>query len=40
MNIIGAIIAGLIGTIAMSIMMAMAPRMGMPEMDIVGLLST
>jgi len=40
MNIIGAIIAGLTGTVAMTIVMAMAPRMGMPEMDIVGLLST
>ena len=40
MNIIGAIIAGLTGTIAMSIMMSIAPRMGMPVMDIVGLLST
>lgn len=40
MNIPGAIIAGLIGTVAISGVMAMAPRMGMPKMDIVDMLST
>jgi hypothetical protein len=40
MNVFGAIIAGLVGTVAISMVMAMAPRMGMPKMDIVGLLST
>lgn len=40
MNILGAIIAGVPGTIAISSVMAMAPMMGMPKMDIVDLLST
>jgi uncharacterized membrane protein YagU involved in acid resistance len=40
MNILGAIIAGVPGTIAISAVMAMAPRMGMPKMDIVDMLST
>jgi hypothetical protein len=34
MNVFAAIIAGLAGTIVMSMMMAMAPRMGMPKMAI------
>ena len=34
MNIIGAIVAGLVGTIAISMVMMMAPRMGMPKMAI------
>lgn len=40
MNLFTAIIAGLVGTIAISMVMAMAPRMGMPKMDIVAMLST
>ncbi len=40
MNILGAIIAGVPGTIAISSVMAMAPMMGMPKMDIVDMLST
>ncbi|MEA3440096.1 MAG: hypothetical protein U9R58_07420 [Chloroflexota bacterium] len=40
MNVIGAIIAGLAGTLVMSMVMAIAPRMGMPKMDIVGMLGT
>lgn len=40
MNVIGAIIAGLVGTIAISMVMAMTPKMGMPKMDIVDMLST
>ena len=40
MNIIGAIVAGLAGTIVMSMILAMAPRMGMPKMDIVGMLGS
>jgi hypothetical protein len=40
MNVFGAIIAGLVGTVAISMVMAMAPRMGMPKMDIVDMLST
>ncbi|OGO69397.1 MAG: hypothetical protein A2Z49_04870 [Chloroflexi bacterium RBG_19FT_COMBO_56_12] len=40
MNIIGSIIAGLLGTLAMTLLMIMAPRMGMPKMDIIGMLGT
>lgn len=40
MNVIGIIVAGLVGTIAISMVMAMAPKMGMPKMDIVDLLSS
>lgn len=40
MDIISAVISGLVGTIAISAVMAMAPLMGMPKMDIVGMLST
>jgi hypothetical protein len=40
MNIIGAIVAGLVGTVVMTMLMVMAPRMGLPKMDIVGLLGT
>lgn len=38
MNVIGAVIAGVIGTLAMTLVMAMAPSMGLPKMDIVGML--
>ena len=31
MNVLGAVVAGLIGTIVMSIALAVAPRMGLPE---------
>ena len=34
MNIIGAIVAGVVGTVIISMIMAMAPRMGMPKMAI------
>lgn len=34
MNIIGAIVAGLVGTIIISMVMMMAPKMGMPKMAI------
>lgn len=34
MNVFGAIVAGLVGTVAISMVMAMAPKMGMPKMDI------
>jgi hypothetical protein len=34
MNIVGAIVAGLAGTVVMSMIMAMAPQMGMPKMAI------
>ena len=34
MNIVGAIVAGVVGTLVFSMVMAMAPRMGMPKMAI------
>jgi len=40
MNALGAIVAGLAGTTVMSMVMAMAPLMGMPKMDIVGMLGS
>ncbi|MBM4422359.1 MAG: hypothetical protein FJ030_03075 [Chloroflexi bacterium] len=40
MNIIGAIVAGLVGTVAISMLMAMAPLMGMPKMAIWEMLGT
>ena len=40
MNIIGAIVAGLAGTVVISMLMAMAPRMGMPKMAIWEMLGT
>jgi uncharacterized membrane protein YagU involved in acid resistance len=40
MNIFGAIGAGLIGTIVIMMVMAMAPKMGMSKMDMVGMLSS
>lgn len=38
MSILGAIVAGLIGTVIFTMVMNMAPKMGMPEMDMVGML--
>lgn len=38
MNIFGAVLAGIIGTIVITMVMAMAPKMGMPKMDMVGML--
>jgi len=40
MNVLGAIIAGLAGTAVMTIMMYIAPRMGMPKMDMPRMLGT
>lgn len=40
MNIFGSIVAGLLGTLVMTLLMYMAPRMGMPKMDIIGMLGT
>ncbi len=40
MNIIGAIVAGLAGTVVISVLMAMGPRMGMPKMAIWEMLGT
>ncbi len=40
MNILNAIIAGLVGTLVFTVVLMMAPKMGMPKMDIVGLLGS
>jgi hypothetical protein len=40
MNLIAAIIAGMAGTVVFTVVMLLAPRMGMPDMDIVGMLGT
>lgn len=40
MNILGALVAGFVGTIVMTAVMVMAPKMGLPEMDIVGMLGS
>ena len=40
MNIIGAIVAGIVATGLMSLALAGAPRMAMPKIDFVGLLGT
>ena len=40
MNFVAAIVAGLVGTAAMTILMMLAPMMGMPKMDIVGMLGS
>ncbi|MBI3159434.1 MAG: hypothetical protein HYZ26_07535 [Chloroflexi bacterium] len=40
MNIIAAVIAGLVGTAALSLLMVMAPKMGMPRMAIWDMLGT
>ncbi|MEJ2484727.1 MAG: hypothetical protein P8Y68_03230 [Anaerolineales bacterium] len=40
MNVLGIIVSGMIGAVAISMVMALAPRMGMPKMDIVSMLST
>lgn len=40
MDWIAAIIAGLVGTAAMTMLMAVAPMMGMPKMDIIGMLGS
>ncbi|NOZ48460.1 MAG: hypothetical protein GXP37_00235 [Chloroflexi bacterium] len=40
MNFIAAIVAGLFGTLAMTLLMMLAPKMGMPKMDIMGLLGS
>ena len=40
MNVVSAITAGLTATLVMSMVMALAPKMGFPKMDIVGMLST
>ena len=40
MNFLAAIAAGVVATIVFTIVMVMAPKMGMPEMDIVGMLGS
>jgi len=40
MDILSAVISGIVGTFAISMVMAAAPMMGMPKMDIVDMLST
>ncbi|MCI0552205.1 MAG: hypothetical protein L0287_14735 [Anaerolineae bacterium] len=40
MNVFGAIVAGLVGTAVFTMVMILAPGMGMPKMDIVGMLGT
>jgi uncharacterized membrane protein YagU involved in acid resistance len=40
MNIVAAIVAGLVSTLAMTILMMLAPKMGMPKMDIVETIGT
>jgi len=39
-NLLSAVISGILGTLAISMVMAVAPKMGMPKMDIVDMLST
>ena len=40
MNILGAIVAGLVGTVIITMVVNVAPQMGMPTMDIVGMLGS
>ena len=40
MNVFAAVIAGVVGTIVMTMIMVMASKMGMPKMDIVGMLGS
>jgi len=39
-DILAAVIAGLAGTVVITIMMSLAPQMGMPEMDMPGMLGS
>ncbi len=40
MNILSAVIAGLVSTVVFTVILMMAPKMGMPKMDIVSLLGS
>ncbi len=40
MNILSAVIAGVVASLVFSMILAMAPKMGMPKMDIVSLLGS
>lgn len=39
-NLVAALVGGFVGTVAMTALLMMAPRMGMPEMDVPGLLGS
>ena len=39
-NILGVVVAGIAGKIVMTLVMIAAPKMGMPKMDIMGLLGS
>lgn len=40
MNVLGAVVAGVVASLVFSMVLAMAPKMGMPKMDIVSLLGS
>ncbi|MEP7136262.1 MAG: DUF6789 family protein [Chloroflexota bacterium] len=40
MNVLNAVIAGVVASLVFSVVLAMAPKMGMPKMDIVSLLGS
>ncbi len=40
MNVLSAVIAGIVATIVFTMVLVMAPKMGMPKMDIVSLLGS
>jgi hypothetical protein len=40
MNILNAVISGIVATVVFTMILMMAPKMGMPKMDIVGLLGS
>ncbi len=40
MSLVGAIVAGLVATAVMTALMAVAPQMGMPRMDVIAMLGT
>ena len=40
MDILGAVVAGIVATIVFSMILELGPKMGMPKMDIVGLLGS
>jgi hypothetical protein len=40
MNVLGAIVAGVVGTLMLSLALRVAPQMGLPPMDFLGLLGT
>ncbi len=40
MNILNAVVAGIVGTVVFTTVLLMAPKMGMPKMDIVSLLGS